>query len=102
MSPRARVFAGAFLLLASKALVGCGFDCDCPPPQTYRVTSGAWTAASDASVTTSDPDAGAPLPHGAEPTTMVVDRDAGVVTLTRRLARGTVVERWRIRASEIH
>jgi hypothetical protein len=90
------LFVGA-ALLTGLLLGGCGFDCDCPPPQIFRVQGGAYQPQGDASVVA--PDGGTPLPHGNEPTTMTIDRDAGVVTFTRQLPTGVVVERWRIRTA---
>jgi hypothetical protein len=66
------------------ALGGClGDDCDCPELAPYRIAAGTLRTRADA---------------GAFSATesMVVDRDAGVVTITSTRDGHVVVERWRI------
>lgn len=97
MRPFVSAFVAGAALLSGQLLSGCSLDCGCPPPQNLRAQSGAYQPVTDAAVFA--PDGAAVLPHGNEPTTMTIDRDAGVVTFTRQLPTGVVVERWRIRAA---
>jgi len=83
--PRIDYLLRAVAVLAVAALTtlgGClGDDCDCPALAPLRVATGTLRP-SDAGLSAAE--------------SMVVDRDAGVVTLTSTRDGHVVVERWRI------
>lgn len=82
--------AVAFAALASLGLGGClfGGECDCPDYPTFRVVDG-----------TLRPRDGTGGFSATE--SLVVDRAAGIVTLTATREGRVVVERWRIASSVV-
>lgn len=96
--PRRRPLALA--LVALVAAPGCFFledPCECPPQRTFRPQSGRWASQADAAVDVYPFGQPSQFPHGAEPKTLAIDLDAGVVTITRTTPSGVFVERWRAR-----
>ena len=76
----------AVVIACAAALAGCGDDCSSSNVESPVVQSGRYTREVDAG-------------PGVAPEQLVVDRAAGVVTRTRVVDGGTVVERYAISAS---
>jgi len=86
-----RLIAVALVALASLALGGCLFDneCDCPEYAPYRVVDGTFRPRDSAGGTSATE-------------SLVVDRAAGVVTITSTREGRVFVERWRVTGAAVH
>ncbi len=96
MTRAGSLLIGALAIAAGGCLGSDVTSCDgivCPPLQRVPVRAGAYVGSHHA-----DESPGrAPFPRDNLPYAMVIDRDAGVVTVTATRDGSVVVERWRIR-----